>query len=175
MGRFYKNITQRIWAIAMIMIALGFIACSNKQNEQIVVSKDFPNEQWGRFDNVIASFNAVKVPTVVDVIMEITVSDDFPDVYEYYKSENKFCFCMSYEGADGSHRAREYSFMLKDNDGNWKSEKIDGFYHFQFSLINELNINEVGENKFNIENKYPRDPLYGIKNLTLKCVPSRAK
>lgn len=170
-----ENIIQYISAIAMIIIALTFLSCSGRQNEQIVVSRDFPEEQWGRFDNVTATFNAVKTPATVDVIMEITVSDDFPDVYEYYKSENEFAFCMSFEGADGSRRAREYSFVLKDGDGNWKSEKIDGYYHFQFSLISELNINEIGENKFNIENKYPRDPLYGIKNLTLKCVPSRMK
>ena len=171
--RLIGHITRYLGIIAMTMIA--FVSCSGRQNEQIVVSRDFPEGQWGRFDDITAVFNAVKAPVIVDVIMEVTVSDDFPDVYEYYKSEGGFAFCMSFEGADGSRRAREYGFALKDNDGNWKSEKIDGCYHFQFSLISELNINEVGEYKFNIENKYPRDPLYGIRNLTLKCVPSGIK
>lgn len=175
LGKIIENIMRRISTIAMIIIALVFLSCSGGQNEQIVVSRDFPEEQWGRFDNVTATFNAAKAPVTVDVMMEIAVSDDFPDVYEYYKSESEFAFCMSFEGADGSRRAREYSFILKDGDGNWKSEKTDGYYHFRFSLINELNINETGKYKFNIENKYPRDPLCGIKNLTLKCVPSRIK
>jgi len=171
----FKNIVGLFCTNALILIALVFLKCSGIQNEEVVVSKDFVDEQWGRFENVNVSYNVVKAPTTVDVVMEVTVSDDFPNVYSYYKTEGTFAFCMSFEGADGSRRAREFSFSLKDKDGNWKSEKTDGYYHFQFSLINELNINEIGEYKFNIENKYPKDPLYGIKNMTLKCVPSRIK
>lgn len=159
----------------MIIIALGFGSCANSPKEKVVFSKDFPEEQWGRFENINVLYNVDKVPVTVDVVMEVAVSDDFPNIYPYYKTEGTFAFCMSLEGADGSRRAREFSFSLKDKDGNWKSEKIDGYYHFQFSLINELNINKIGDNKFSIENKYPKDTLYGIKNMTLKCVPSRMK
>lgn len=157
--------------VALIVVALVFASCS-RRNEQVVISKSFADGQWGRFDNIVASFNVVKAPAIVDVIMEVTVSEDFPNIYRYSDSENRLDFCMVFEGADGSRRAREYSFALKDKDGNWKSQKTDGLYFFQFPLMSELNINEIGEYKFNIENKYPRDPLYGIRNLTLKCVPS---
>lgn len=175
MKDFKTNNIKNVLSIAVIFIVIGFCSCSGRQNEEIVFSKSFQDEQWGRFDDITVSYNVVKAPVVVDLIMEITVSEDFPSIYPYYRTESAFAFCMVYEGPDGSRRAREYNYSLKDRDGNWKSEKTDGFYNFQFPLISEMNINEIGECKFNIENKYPRDPLCGIKSMTLKCVSSKAK
>jgi len=166
-----ENIIITVVAISLITIALGLSSCSEKQND-LVVSRDFPEEKWERFDEIKAVYKAVK-PSVVDVVMEVTVSEDFPSIYPYHKSDNDLPFCMLVTGSDGSRRARDYKYSLKDNDGNWKSEKTDGYYHFQFLLISELNINEIGEYNFNIENKYPKDPLYGVKNVTIRCVPSK--
>jgi len=157
----------------MIIIALCFASCSDSQN-YVVLSKDFDGEKWGRFDFVVADFDVLK-PMTVDLVMEVTLSDDFPNVYPFYKNDGDFPFCMDIEFPDGNYRAKEYRYSLKDKDGNWKSEKTDGYYHFSMSLINELNIKESGVCKFKIENKYSKDPLYGIKNMTVRCVPSKTK
>lgn len=172
--RFRIDITRFLIAIAVITIALGVVSCSDKQ-DTLVMSKDFAEEKWGRFDFLKVDYNLLKAPTTVDVIMELTVSEDFPNVYPFYKNDKEMLFCMSVEFPDGSHRVRDYKYPLKDRDGNWKSEKIDGYYHFKFMLISELNISESGICKFTIENKYSKDPLCGIKNMTIRCVPSKNK
>lgn len=172
--RFRIDITRFLIAIAVIIIALGVVSCSDKQ-DTLVMSKDFAEEKWGRFDFLKVDYNLLKAPATVDVIMELTVSEDFPNVYPFYKNDKEMLFCMSVEFPDGSHRVRDYKYPLKDRDGNWKSEKIDGYYHFKFMLISEVNISESGICKFTIENKYSKDPLCGIKNMTIRCVPSKNK
>ena len=170
--RFRGNITHVFKAIAMMIVALAIGSCSDKQ-DTIVLSKDFVGEEWGRFDLLKVDYDILKAPATVDVIMELTVSEDFPNVYPFYKNDKDMLFCMLVEFPDGSHRVRDYKYPLKDRDGNWKSEKTDGYYHFKFMLISELYISESGICKFTVENKYSKDPLYGIKNMTIKCVPSK--
>lgn len=169
--RFRIHTTQFLMVIVLVTIIMGFVSCSDRQ-DTLVMSKDFAEEKWGRFDLLKVDYNLLKAPTTVDVIMELTVSEDFPNVYPFYKNDRDLIFCMLVEFPDGSHRVRDYKYPLKDRDGNWKSEKIDGYYHFKFMLISELNISESGICKFTIENKYSKDPLYGIKNMTIRCVPS---
>lgn len=169
--RFRIHTTQFLMVIVLVTIIMGFVSCSDRQ-DTLVMSKDFAEEKWGRFDLLKVDYNLLKAPTTVDVIMELTVSEDFPNVYPFYKNDRDLILCMLVEFPDGSHRVRDYKYPLKDRDGNWKSEKIDGYYHFKFMLISELNISESGICKFTIENKYSKDPLYGIKNMTIRCVPS---
>lgn len=169
--RFRIHTTQFLMVIVLVTIIMGSVSCSDKQ-DTLVMSKEFAEEKWGRFDLLKVDYNLLKAPTTVDVIMELTVSEDFPNVYPFYKNDRDLIFCMLVEFPDGSHRVRDYKYPLKDRDGNWKSEKIDGYYHFKFMLISELNISESGICKFTIENKYSKDPLYGIKNMTIRCVPS---
>lgn len=169
--RFRIHTTQFLMVIVLVTIIMGFVSCSDRQ-DTLVMSKDFAEEKWGRFDLLKVDYNLLKAPATVDVIMELTVSEDFPNVYPFYKNDRDLIFCMLVEFPDGSHRVRDYKYPLKDRDGNWKSEKIDGYYHFKFMLISELNISESGICKFTIENKYSKDPLYGIKNMTIRCVPS---
>lgn len=172
--RFRLEITRVFKAVVMMIIALAVSSCSDKQ-DAVVLSKDFVGEEWGRFDLLKVDYDIKKAPTTVDVIMELTVSEDFPNVYPFYKNDKDMLFCMLVEFPDGSHRVRDYKFPVKDRDGNWKSEKTDGYYHFKFMLISELNISESGICKFTIENKYSKDPLCGIRNMTIMCVPSKNK
>lgn len=170
---FRKYAAIALFNMAMIIIALSFVSCSDTQN-YLVLSQDFEGEKWSRFDVITAEYNVVR-PMTVDVFMELTLSDDFPNVYPFYKNDGDMPFCMYLEFPDGNHRVKDYKYSLKDKSGNWKSEKIDGYYHFDISLMSELNISESGICKFVIENKYSKDPLYGIKNMTIKCVPSKTK
>ena len=64
--------------------------------------------------------------------------------------------------------------MLKDEDGNWKADKReDGCYVFKLPIISEMTFGEDGTYNFKIENKYPKDPLYGVKSITLRCIISK--
>lgn len=160
--------------IALIIFALGLVSCSEKQDE-IVLSREFQGETWGRFDFVEASFNVVKAPMTADLVMNIEVSDVYPNIYPYHDDNGLFSIVMTVNSPDGGRRVREVNFHLKDREGNFKSEKTDGYYHFELPLINEMSFDENGEYRFKIENRYSKDPLYGIKSLNINCLQIKKK
>ena len=167
----FANIKGRFLGfIALIIFALSLVSCTEKQDGN-VLSRDFQGETWGRFDYLEATYNVVKAPMTADLVMDIDISDVYPSIYPYHGSENDmFVIVLSIEAPDGSSRAREYKFRLKDREGNFKSEKTDGYYHFELPLINGMSFHEKGEYHFLVENKYSKDPLYGIKSLNINCL-----
>jgi hypothetical protein len=63
--------------------------------------------------------------------------------------------------------------MLKDKDGNWKADKKNGYYVFSLPVMNEMTFSEDGVYSFKVENKYPKDPLQGIKSIKIECITSK--
>ena len=156
--------------IGLIMMVLGLFSCTGKQNAE-VLSREFEGEMWRRFDYLTVSYEVVKAPMTADIVLEIEVSDVYPNVYPRHDEEDElFSITMSVKSPDGGSRIREYNYRLKDKDGNFKAEKTDGYYHFSLPLINEMTFGEKGEYVFRIENKYSKDPLYGIKSLKINCL-----
>ena len=161
--------------IALIIFALNLTSCSEKQSDK-VLSKDFQDEKWNRFDYLEATYTVVEAPMTADLVMYIEVSDVYPNIYPYHgEEEDFFAIVLSVKGPDGSGRSREFKFRLKDSEGNFKSEKVDGYYRFELPLINEMSFNDKGDYIFNIENKYSKDPLYGIKSLNIDCLQINIK
>lgn len=157
-------------SIILIFIAIAMVSCSIKQDSN-VISREFQAEQWGRFDFLEADYNVVKAPMMADLVMNLVVSEVYPSLYPYHdKDEEFFSIVLSINAPDGSRRVREFRFRLKDSNGTFKSEKVDGYYHFELPLINEMSFNEVGNYHFKIENKYTKDPLCGIKSLNISCL-----
>jgi len=156
--------------IVLIFLVLCCVSCTKKQ-DGAVLSRDFDGEIWHRFDYLEADFNVVKAPMTADLVMDIDISEVYPNIYPYHDGdEGRFVIVLTIQSPDGGSRSREYRFRLKDNDGNFKSEKVDGYYHFELPLINEMSFAEAGEYHFKIENKYAKDPLYGIKTLNINCL-----
>ncbi len=158
--------------IALILMVVVTMSCGKKQ-ETLVVSRDFKSEQWGRFDFIEADYAVIKAPMTADVVLDIVVSDVYPNIYPSSEDGGKFSISLCINAPDGGRRSREYNFRLKDSDGRFKSEKIDGYYHYSLPLINEMNFYEAGNYHFKIENKYSKDPLCGIKSLTINCLKSQ--
>lgn len=155
--------------IILIFNVLVMTSCFKKQ-DKVIITRDFQSEQWGRFDFLEADFEVLKAPMTSDVVMDIVVSDVYPNIYPYHeKDDTYFTIVLSVKAPDGSRRSKDYKFRLKDAGGNFKSEKIDGYYNFELPLINDMSFSEVGIYHFKIENKYPKDPLFGIKSLTVSC------
>lgn len=158
-----------IWKLLLVLF-MGLTSCSNNVDD-VVISKDFTNEEWSRFDYLIGDFDVIKSPVKYDIVMEVAVSDIFPDVYENNQDNSTLSVNLTITNPeDSGRRSRDYNFNLKDRDGNWKSEKANGYYVFKLPMIDEMTFSEEGTYQFKLENKYSKDPLYGIKSLTIKCI-----
>ena len=161
--------------IALIILTLGLCSCSKKQDGQVVV-REFEGEMWNRFDYIEVDYNVVKAPITADVVMEIEVSDVYPNIYPYHEeNDGLFPIALSINAPDGSRRSREFNFRLKDKAGNFKSENVEGYYKFELPLIGEMSFDEIGDYHFKIENKYSKDPMCGIKRLSVNCLQIKTK
>lgn len=106
--------------------------------------------------------------------MEVELNEIFPNAYENHRNDCSLKFNMTIKNPNGNGaRSRDYNYNFKDKEGNWKASKKDGYYTFRLPIINEMTLGEEGVYQFKIENKYPKDPLQGIKSLTIKCVTSK--
>lgn len=161
---------MRYRIVILFSLFIAFMSCSN-DNNVVVITKDFSEEQWSRFEYLQADFKVDRAPVEHDIVMEVLVSDIFPNVYEAHQEESALSFNLTITNPDDNgFRSRNYNFNLKDKDGNWKAEKKNGYYHYKLPIINGMTFSEEGVYKFQIENKYSKEPLYGIKSLTLKCI-----
>ena len=170
----YRVLYRFYIIIALIVLTLSFSSCGEKQDCK-VLARDFEGEIWNRFDYIEADYNVVKAPMTGDLVMNVCVSDVYPNIYPYHEDDGLFSIVLSLSGPDGSRRVKDYKFNLKDKDGNFKSEKTDGYYNFELPLINEMYFGEKGSYHFMIESKYPKEPLYGIKSLSINCLQNKTK
>lgn len=159
--------------IKIIIISLViFSSCGTRQDNNIVV-KEFQNEEWSRFEFLEGQMEVKKVPAEYDVVMELVVSDQYPNTYEMHQKDGTFMFNLTVYNSNGIYRTNDYKFRLKNNEGYWNAEKKNGYYTFRLPVINEMTLSDSDTYKFVIENKYSKDPLQGIKSLTLKYVNSK--
>ena len=165
-------IMRKISSILFLML-FAFMSCT-ETHDNVVISKNFTNHEWGRFEYLKGSLDIKKAPQEYDIIMEIVVDDIYPNPYEAYQTECFLPFNLTIKNPDDNgKRSKDYRFMLKDKDGNWKAEEKNGLYTFKLPVIEEMTFSEKGTYNFVIENKYSKDPLYGIKSMTLKCIKSK--
>ena len=156
------------------MLSLIFSSCSKKQ-DNIVIYKEFQNQEWGRFEYLEGNFEVVNTPKKYDVVMEAVVNESYPSAYEIHQDDCPLLINLTIKNPDNNGaRSKDYRFMLKDEDGNWKADKReDGCYVFKLPIISEMTFGEDGTYNFKMENKYPKDPLYGVKSITLRCIISK--
>lgn len=160
---------HRLTAVIIVVMAV-FLSCGSREKQSnTIISKTFVDEQWGRFDYLVSSFKVVEPEYRCDLVLDMTVTDDFPNMYRH-SDDDSFEINMTITAPDGSKRSRNYSFRLKDDDGIWKSVKIGDVYPFELPLISDFVFFEQGEYLFKVENKYTRDPLQGIRTLKINCV-----
>ena len=163
---------MRIFSSILLLLSLLVSSCSSKQ-DNIVIYKEFPNQEWERFEYLQGNFNVNKA-SKYDIIVEVSVDDNYPNIYDTHQSDCPLLFNLTINNPNGNgKRSKDYKLTLKDKDGNWKADKKDGCYVFKLPIIGEMSFNEKGTYDFKLENKYPKDPLQGIKSLTLKCISSK--
>lgn len=142
-----------------LLILFGMTSCHSKKEGKALLSRDFPTYSWERFD-YISDQITIKQPTTFDLSMVVT----FDPSYAYDQLTVVFTV---FDTDDTPLRSKNYRFLLKDVNGEWKSELKDGGYTFTLPINSQLSLNEPGSYKFQLENRMPITPLAGIRKIAL--------
>ena len=145
--------------VLIVGCLLCLFGCMQKEENKVVLHREFYETLWERFDYVQDSIE-VKAETTYDLSLKIAFTDDY--------SYKDFSMVFTVFSSDGEpYRSKTYKFNLKDDEGNWNVEKVDGCHTFVLPINKSLRISEVGTYLFQIENRMPITPLVGVKELTL--------
>lgn len=146
--------------IVLVACCLLFLfGCSQQESNKTVLHREFFETLWERFDYVKNDIE-VKAETSYELSLKIAFTDDYP--------YNDFSMIFTVFSSDGEpYRSKSYKFNLKDDEGHWNVDKVDGCYTFVLPINKELRISEAGTYTFQIENHMPITPLVGVKELTL--------
>lgn len=147
--------------IVLLVMAscLCFCGCKQQENSKTLLQRSFYNNTWERFDYLDKDIEITEA-TSFDLSMKISFTEDYP--YDYFD----FVFVVFTKDGE-RYRGKEYMPKLKDEEGHWSSEFIDGCYSFNLPINKELEISDPGTYRFHIEQKMPKTPLVGVKELTL--------
>lgn len=146
-------------AFIVLALCLSFCGCKQKENNKELIQRSFYNTVWERFDYVGTDVE-VKEATTYDLSLRISFTEDY--AYDYI---NLVFAVFTNDGE--RYRAKAYKTKLKDNDGQWSSQLVDGCYTFTLPLNKDLLISDPGVYHFQIEQKMPITPLVGVKEMTL--------
>lgn len=152
---------KRIHIFILVISTLLFCNCNgiNSKKDSAILSRTFLNDSWERFDYITTDIE-IDAETTYDLSLDIS----FTDAYRY----KDFSMVFSIFDANGNpYRSKAYTFNLKDDEGIWKSELIDGCYTFNLPVNKALTLTDLGKYTFQIEYRMPITPLEGVRNLKL--------
>jgi len=140
-------------------MVLCLFGCTRQEKNTALLHREFYETLWERFDYVKDNIE-VKAETSYDLSLKIAFTDDYP------YNDISMVFTV-FDSEDNPYRARAYKFNLKDEDGHWNVENVDGCYTYVLPINKDLRIVDPGTYTFQIENRMPITPLVGVKELTL--------
>ena len=146
----------RFLALAFFLCLLG---CGQQTNDKELLQRSFYETIWERFDYVTTDVNITKA-TTYDLTLRISFTDD----YSY--NDISLVFTVFDENGD-PYRAKGYKFNLKDEEGHWIVEKVDGCYTYTLPINKQLTISDPGKYQFRLEQKMPITPVVGVKELVI--------
>lgn len=158
-ARFLGIENMKRFFLLVLASCFCFFGCNQQQENAEVLHREFFENQWERFDFVRNNIE-VKSATTYNLGMRISFTDNYP--YDDFS----MVFTV-FTDDDEPYRSKGYKFNLKDADGHWNADLVEGCYTFDLPINKALQINEPGTYCFQIENQAPVTPLIGVKELTL--------
>lgn len=143
----------------VLAFCLTLIGCRQQTDDGTLIHREFYQTVWERFD-FVSNTISVSEPTTFDLGLRISFTENYP-----YESISLVFTVFTAENTP--YRSKGYKFRVKDNEGNWKSELVDGCYTFELPINKALQLTESGTYRFQIEQTMPVTPLIGVTELTL--------
>ena len=143
----------------LLVLCCGLLGCGPREMDCELIQRNFYNTVWERFDYLDKDVEITN-PTTFNLSLQMSFTDDYP--YDYID----LIFVVFTPEGD-RYRAKEYIPKLKDADGQWSAELVDGCYTFEIPINKDLQINDQGTYRFHIEQKMPITPLVGVKEMKL--------
>lgn len=145
--------------VFILAVCYCLMGCGRQKNDGELLHRSFYNSEWERFDYVRNEIE-IKENTTFELSMRISFTDDYPF--------DDFSMVFTVFDKDGEpYRSKGYKFKLKDAEGHWNSEQLDGCYTFELPINKALQITEAGTYCLQVENRMPKTPLVGVKELTI--------
>lgn len=152
-GKMKRNI------LLLLVFCSCLIGCGHQEKSRDLIQRSFFNTVWERFDYLDKDIEITE-PTTFNLSLKMSFTDDYP--YDYID----FVFVV-FTSEGERYRGKEYIPKLKDADGQWSAELVDGCYTFDIPINKDLQISDKGTYRFHIEQKMPITPIVGVKELTL--------
>ena len=146
----------RLWVLALF---LCLFRCGQQVNNKELMQRSFYETIWERFDYVTADVNITKA-TTYDLSLRLSFTDDYP------YNDISLIFTV-FDEKGNPYRSKGYKFNLKDDEGHWNVEKVDGCYSYTLPINKQLMISDPGKYQFRVEQKMPITPVVGVKELKL--------
>lgn len=150
---------KRIKILLGLFFLMGLGACTTQKTDTALLTRDFLPKGWERFDFITKEL-VIKKPTSLNLNMIVSFDPSY--TFDYLS----VVFTV-FDTEDQPLRSKSYKFNVKDKDGTWKSELIDGRYTFTLPINSEMQFNDPGEYKLQLENRMPITPLVGIRHISI--------
>lgn len=150
---------MKVYRILVLLFFLSLFGCGQQVNNKELLQRSFYETVWERFDYVTKDIDITKA-TTYNLSLRISFTDDYP------YGDISLVFTV-FDEHETPYRAKGYKFKLKDEEGHWNVEKVDGCYTFTLPINKQLMITDPGKYQFRLEQKMPITPVVGVKDLVL--------
>lgn len=157
--RGFLCIKMKGYRILIMAFFLCLLGCGQQVNNKELLQRSFYETVWERFDYVTADVNITK-STTYDLSLHISFTDDYP------YNDISLIFTV-FDDKGNPYRAKGYKFNLKDDEGHWNVEKVDGCYTYILPINKQLMITDPGKYQFRLEQRMPITPIVGVKELVV--------
>jgi len=150
-----------------ILFFAAFIVLFSGCGRQKPVSQmhNFKNSTWERFKLLNFELPVKNTRQTYDLSLVVRYNENFP--------ESTLPVNVVMTTPEGEERIKEYTFFIKDKDGNFTGNPTGGIYQMVIPLRNDVRFVKSGMCKFEIENLMSKYLTPGV--IEMGVVMERAK
>lgn len=152
---------KKILYVAVLLVLIS--GCGQKKPVSQV--HHFKNSTWERFKHLNFELPVENTRHTYDLSLVVRYNENFP--------ENTLPINVVMTTPEGEERIKEYTFFIKDKDGNFAGNPTGGIYQMVIPLRNDVRFVKTGLCKFEIENLTPKYLTTGM--IEFGVVMERAK